>query len=67
MECSKSHISRVARQMGVKSHSHGPKDARTLVISRKIDLLDLVAELKEIGGTTEKYELIDPLESVRSN
>ncbi|XP_015513697.1 NF-kappa-B-repressing factor [Neodiprion pinetum] len=55
-------IHQVARQMGVKSHSHGPKDARTLVISRKIDLFELVAELKEMGGSTEKYELIIPEE-----
>lgn len=50
--------------MGVKSHSHGSKDNRTLVISRKIDLRELLTELKEMGGSTEKYELIDPTGAV---
>ncbi|XP_012267761.2 NF-kappa-B-repressing factor isoform X2 [Athalia rosae] len=54
----------IARQMGVKSHSHGPKNARTLVVSRKIDPAELVEELKESGGITEKYELIYPTKAM---
>lgn len=46
--------------MGLKSHSYGPKNQRTLVISRKIDVRDLVEELKSLGGVTNKYELIEP-------
>lgn len=55
-------IHQIARQMGLKSHSYGPKNQRTLVISRKIDVRDLVEELKSIGGVTNKYELIEPTE-----
>ncbi|XP_076244355.1 NF-kappa-B-repressing factor [Calliopsis andreniformis] len=55
-------IHQVARQMGLKSHSYGPKNQRTLVISRKIDIRDLVEELKNFGGATSKYELIEPTE-----
>lgn len=46
--------------MGLKSHSYGPKDQRKLVISRKVDIRDLVIELKTLGGSTDKYELIKP-------
>nr|XP_003699363.2 PREDICTED: NF-kappa-B-repressing factor [Megachile rotundata] len=53
----------IARQLGLKSHSYGPKDQRTLVISRKIDVRDLVNELKSLGGVTNKYELIEPTET----
>lgn len=53
-------IHKLARQMGLKSHSNGPKDQRKLVISRKIDIKDLVIELKNHGGNTDKYELIKP-------
>ena len=52
----------IARQLGLKSHSYGPKDQRTLVISRKIDVRNLVDELKSLGGITSKYELIEPTE-----
>ncbi|XP_031849211.1 NF-kappa-B-repressing factor [Nomia melanderi] len=55
-------IHQVARQMGLKSHSYGPKNQRTMVVSRKIDVRDLVEELKSLGGTTNKYELIEPTE-----
>lgn len=46
--------------MGLKSRSHGPSDRRKLVISRKVNIRSLVEELKSLGGTTEKYELIEP-------
>ncbi|XP_076290975.1 NF-kappa-B-repressing factor [Lasioglossum baleicum] len=52
----------IARQMGLKSHSYGPKDQRTMVVSRKIDIRDLVEELKSLGGVTTKYKLIEPTE-----
>ncbi|KZC14465.1 NF-kappa-B-repressing factor [Dufourea novaeangliae] len=55
-------IHQVARQMGLKSNSYGPKKERTLVVSRKIDIRDLVEELKSLGGVTSKYELIEPTE-----
>ncbi|XP_016908981.2 NF-kappa-B-repressing factor [Apis cerana] len=55
-------IHQVARQLGLKSHSYGPKNQRTLVVSRKIDVQDLVEELKSLGGVTNKYELIEPTE-----
>lgn len=48
--------------MGLKSHSYGPKNQRTLVVSRKIDVRDLVEELRSLGGITSKYELIEPIE-----
>lgn len=53
-------IHQVARQLGLKSHSYGPKCQRTLVVSRKIDPLDLVEELKSLGGDTNKYQLLEP-------
>lgn len=46
--------------MGLKSRSHGPSNQRRLIISRKIDIRSLVEELKSLGGTTEKYELLEP-------
>lgn len=55
-------IHQIARQMGLKSHSYGPKNQRTLVVSRKIDVRDLVEELRSLGGITSKYELIEPIE-----
>ncbi|XP_033342810.2 NF-kappa-B-repressing factor [Megalopta genalis] len=55
-------IHQVARQLGLKSHSYGPKNQRTMVVSRKIDVRDLVEELKSFGGVTSKYELIEPTE-----
>lgn len=51
---------RIARQLGLRSHSYGPKNERTLVVSRKIDPQDLVEELKNFGGNTNKYQLIEP-------
>lgn len=56
-------VHQVAKQMGLKSQSYGPKTQRTLVISRKIDPKELVAELQAVGGSTDKYELISPTES----
>lgn len=53
-------IHQLARQLGLKSHSYGPKNQRMLVVSRKIDVWDLVDEIKSLGGKTEKYELIKP-------
>lgn len=53
-------IHQVARQMGLKSQSYGPKNQRTLIVSRKINIKDLVEELKGLGGVTNKYELIEP-------
>lgn len=53
-------IHQVARQMGLKSQSYGPKNQRTLIVSRKINVKDLVEELKHIGGATSKYQLIKP-------
>ncbi|KOC62277.1 NF-kappa-B-repressing factor [Habropoda laboriosa] len=53
-------IHEVARQQGLKSHSYGPKNQRTLVVSRKINVRDLVEELKNLGGVTDKYQLIGP-------
>ncbi|XP_012280206.1 NF-kappa-B-repressing factor [Orussus abietinus] len=53
-------IHRVARQMGVKSHSYGPKDQRMLIVSRKVKPRELVEELKNLGGSTKKYVLVEP-------
>ncbi|XP_015120686.1 NF-kappa-B-repressing factor [Diachasma alloeum] len=50
----------IARNFGLKSHSRGGKDQRTLLISRKINPKDLLDELLEIGGSTGKYELKAP-------
>lgn len=54
-------IHQVAQQIGLKSQSYGPKSQRTLTISRKIHPMELVHELLELGGVTEKYELVKPL------
>jgi len=51
---------RIARTMGLKSRSYGPSDKRKLIVSRKIKVRDLLNELKNFGGNTEKYELIEP-------
>lgn len=53
-------IHNVAKQLGLKSQSYGPKTARTLMVSRKIHPRELVLELLELGGSTEKYQLIEP-------
>lgn len=53
-------IHQIARQLGLRSHSYGPKNERTLIVSRKIDPQDLVEELKNFGGNTNKYQLIEP-------
>ncbi|KAG7197024.1 hypothetical protein KM043_017558 [Ampulex compressa] len=53
-------IHQIAREMGLKSHSYGRKNQRKLVISRKLNIWDLVAKLKSQGGVTDKYELIEP-------
>ncbi|XP_043272417.1 NF-kappa-B-repressing factor [Venturia canescens] len=53
-------IHKVARELGLKAASFGPKNKRTLVISRKCHPADLVQELLAAGGSNEKYELIDP-------
>ncbi|XP_011305909.1 NF-kappa-B-repressing factor-like [Fopius arisanus] len=50
----------IARTCGLKSHSRGGKDQRTLLISRKVNPKDLVDELLDIGGTSGKYELKAP-------
>lgn len=54
-------IHQIARQLGLKSHSYGPKNQRTLVVCRKIAIRDLVDEIKDLGGKTDKYELIEPI------
>lgn len=46
--------------MNLKSRSYGSVNQRKLVISRKIDIRNLVDELKSLGGVTEKYELVEP-------
>jgi len=51
---------RIAWTMGLKSRSYGASDKRKLIVSRKIDIQDLFNELKNFGGITEKYELIEP-------
>ncbi|XP_072752825.1 NF-kappa-B-repressing factor [Anoplolepis gracilipes] len=55
-------IHQIARTMGLKSRSYGTTDQRKLIISRKIDVRTLVKELKSLGGVTEKYELIGPID-----
>lgn len=50
---------RIARSMGLKSRSYG-KDQRKLIVSRKVNIRSLVRELNNLGGVTEKYELIKP-------
>lgn len=53
-------IHNIAKQLGLKSQSYGPKTSRTLMVSRKIHPRELVIELLELGGSTEKYQLIEP-------
>jgi len=45
--------------MGLKSRSYG-KDHRKLIVSRKVNIWSLVRELTQLGGVTEKYELVKP-------
>jgi len=52
-------IHQIARTMGLKSRSHG-KDQRKLIVSRKVNIRNLVKELNNLGGVTEKYELVKP-------
>ncbi|KAJ8683904.1 hypothetical protein QAD02_019696 [Eretmocerus hayati] len=54
-------IHQIAKQIGLKSQSYGPKSQRIMTISRKVDHRTLVNELIEMGGVTEKYQLIEPL------
>lgn len=53
-------IHQIAREMNLKSRSYGSTNQRRLVISRKIDMRSLVDELKNLGGVTEKYVLVQP-------
>lgn len=53
-------IHNVAKQLGLKSQSYGPKTSRTLMISRKVRPVELLYELLELGGSTDKYQLIEP-------
>ncbi|KAL6436504.1 hypothetical protein ACFW04_004766 [Cataglyphis niger] len=55
-------IHQIARIMGLKSRSYGTTDQRKLIVSRKIDVRTLVRELKSLGGVTEKYELMEPID-----
>ncbi|KYN02266.1 NF-kappa-B-repressing factor [Cyphomyrmex costatus] len=50
---------RIARTMGLKSRSQG-KDSRKLIVSSKVNIWSLVRELNNLGGVTEKYELVKP-------
>ncbi|XP_011640970.1 uncharacterized protein LOC105429584 [Pogonomyrmex barbatus] len=52
-------IHQIARTMGLKSRSQG-KDQRKLIVSRKVDIRSLVRDLNNLGGVTEKYELVKP-------
>ncbi|XP_018307558.1 NF-kappa-B-repressing factor isoform X1 [Mycetomoellerius zeteki] len=52
-------IHQIARTMGLKSRSHG-KDQRKLTVSSKVNIWSLVKELNNLGGVTEKYELVKP-------
>lgn len=54
-------IHQLARTMGLKSRSYG-KDQRKLIVSRKVNIRSLVRELNNLGGVSEKYELIKPYE-----
>lgn len=56
-------IHQISKQLGLKSQSYGPKSERTLMISRKISPRELVNELLQLGGSTEKYQLIEPTEN----
>ncbi|XP_018395982.1 PREDICTED: NF-kappa-B-repressing factor [Cyphomyrmex costatus] len=52
-------IHQIARTMGLKSRSQG-KDSRKLIVSSKVNIWSLVRELNNLGGVTEKYELVKP-------
>lgn len=47
--------------MGLKSRSYG-KDQRKLIVSRKVNIWNLVRELNSLGGVTDKYELVKPID-----
>ncbi|XP_011169060.1 NF-kappa-B-repressing factor [Solenopsis invicta] len=54
-------IHQLARSMGLKSRSYG-KDQRKLIVSRKVNIWNLVRELNSLGGVTDKYELVKPID-----
>lgn len=53
-------IHNIANKFGLKSISYGKDADRQLVVSRKKNPLEIVEEVKEAGGCTDKYDLILP-------
>ena len=51
---------RIAKRLGLRSKSFGKKEDRFITIARKFDAQQLIDELIQRGGSTEKYDLIAP-------
>ena len=50
----------IAKRIGLRSKSFGKNEDRFITISRKFDAQQLIDELIQRGGSTEKYDLIAP-------
>merc|ERR1711874_936898 len=50
----------IAKRLGLKSKSFGKNEDRFITIARKFDAQQLIDELIQRGGSTEKYDLIAP-------
>lgn len=50
----------IANRFGLKSVSYGKDADRQLVISRKKTPWEIVEEVKQAGGSTDKYDLVLP-------
>jgi len=50
----------IAKRLGLRSKSFGKNEDRFITISRKFDAQQLIDELIQRGGSTEKYDLIAP-------
>ncbi|XP_011504871.1 PREDICTED: NF-kappa-B-repressing factor [Ceratosolen solmsi marchali] len=53
-------IHNMAKGIGLKSRSYGPKTQRTVTIFRELNHQNLLRELKQLGGVAGKYQLIEP-------
>lgn len=53
----------IARKLGLKSKSYGKDEDRFLTISRKFDAKQIIENLLDNQGETEKYQLIPPAQN----
>lgn len=58
--CAASFYSSIAQRFGLKSISYGKDENRQLVVCRKKTPWQIVQEVQDAGGSTDKYDLIPP-------